>query len=623
MNAQAALKRNIPSEELAHVVVRIAGDSGDGIQVTGTQFTHETALAGSDLATLPNFPAEIRAPAGTLAGVSGFQIQFGSTEIFTPGDAPDVLVALNPAALKANLHDLPPGGALILNEDAFHEKNLSKVGYTTNPCEDESLKAKFRVYVVPVSRLTKDALADSGLSSREVERCKNFFTLGIILWMFNRSAERTERWIAEKYKKTPELVAANKKVLQAGMTFGEATEIFDTSYTVKKAKLEPGTYKTINGTQALTYALVAASLKSELPLFFGAYPITPASELLHELSRHRALGVSTFQAEDEIAAICSAIGASYAGALGVTCSSGPGISLKAEAMGLAVSTELPLVVINVQRAGPSTGLPTKTEQADLLQAMYGRHGEAPMCVLAASSPSSAFTLLYDACRIAVKYMTPVIFLSDGYIANCSEPWKVPDPAALPEFSFNRPEEFCPTGTPFLPFKRNEETLARSWATPGTAGYTHRIGGLEKEAGTGNINYEPANHALMCKLRADKIERISQDIPELEVDGEETGDVLVVGWGGTEGTLIQATKVAREKGIKVSRIHIHHINPFPKNLEKVLKSFRRVLLPEINHGQLKTLLRDKFLVPVEGFNIMRGEPLKVADVVEEIVARGAK
>lgn len=608
---------NAPREELESVVIRFAGDSGDGIQVTGTQFTAESAIIGNDISTLPDFPAEIRAPAGTLAGVSAFQINFGSFEIDTPGDQPDVLVAMNPASLRANIDHLKPGGILIANEDTFQEKNLAKVNYETNPLEEQALRQKYRVFSVPISKLTKEALVDSGLSSRDVERCKNFFTLGIMLWLFNRGPESTIAWLEKKFSKKPEILEANKKVLKAGRTYAEATEIFNVSYVVKPAQLAPGTYRNINGTTALAYGLLAATQKSGLPMFFGAYPITPASDLLHELARYKQLGVTSFQAEDEIAAICSAIGASFAGNLGVTSSSGPGIALKTEAINLAIITELPLVIINVQRGGPSTGLPTKTEQSDLHNAFYGRPGDAPLCVIAASSPSTAFELSYAACRLAIKYMTPVMFLTEGFIANSSEPWMIPSPESLPEI----PVQFAGPGVKkegvFYPYERDEKTLARHWAIPGTSELMHRIGGIEKADKTGAVSYDPANHHHMTMLRADKIAGIVEDVPNLEVDGEDSGDLLVVGWGGTEGTLKQAVKAARADGQQVSRIHLHYLNPFPANLGKILNSFKRVLLPEINTGQLRTVLRDKYLCDIEGLNLVRGQPLAVSEVKAKI------
>lgn len=616
MQTQQAPKSR--AQTLDSVIIRLAGDSGDGIQVTGSQFTNESGLAGNDLSTLPNFPAEIRAPAGTLAGVSGFQINFGSCEIHTPGETPDVLVAMNPAALKSNLPDLKVGGILIINEDAFTEKNLTRVGYEQNPVDDEALKAKYKVIVVPIAKLTKEALAQTGLSSREVDRCKNFFTLGLLLWMFNRPSEHTLNWIENKFKKNPDYAAANAHVLKAGIAFGETSEIFDVSYDIKPAKLEPGVYKNINGTVSMAYGFIAAAQKSNLPLFFSAYPITPASGLLHELARYKQLGVTTVQLEDEIAAACAAIGASYAGAIGVTSSSGPGISLKAEAMGLAVITELPLVVVNVQRGGPSTGLPTKTEQADLLQALYGRHGEAPMCVIAASSPASAFEMTYEACRIAVKYMTPVMLLSDGYIANSSEPWKLPDPEALREFDIPMINASNNPDGEFQPYQRDPKLLRRPWAIPGTPHLEHRIGGIEKQDVTGNVSYDPDNHERMCQLRQQKIDGIAREIPPIKIDGHDKGQLLVIGWGGTEGTLIKAVADARAEGIEVSRIHLHFINPLPADLGEVLSNFDRVLIPEINFGQLRSIIRDKYLVDAHGYNAVRGQPLRVSKVKDAII-----
>lgn len=616
-SASETQTKKIKTIEKDSVTIRFAGDSGDGIQVTGDQFTSESAIAGNDLATFPNFPAEIRAPAGTLAGVSGFQINFGDKEIFTPGDKPDVLVAMNPAALKANIKDLEPGAIVIANEDAFNDKNFQRVGYQTNPLDDEVFNNNFTVYRIPITKLTRDALAGTSLTQREIDRCKNFFTLGIALWMFNRPTEETLKWIQSKYGKKPEFVEANIKVLQAGLTYAEATEIFDASFVVKPAKLAPGTYRNINGTVALAYGLIAAAQKSKLPLFFGAYPITPASSLLHELAKHKNFDITTMQAEDEIAAICASIGAAYAGALSITSSSGPGIALKGEALGLAVCTELPLVIVNVQRAGPSTGMPTKTEQADLFQAMYGRHGESPLCVLAISSPSTAFTMAYEACRIAVKYMTPVMLLSDGFIANSSEPWKLPDPATLPPINVKFAATPQNGSGKFMPYARDEKTLSRPWALPGTPGLAHRIGGIEKENITGNISYDPDNHQLMTTLRAEKIARIADDIPPTEVFGDKKGDLLVLGWGGTEGSLMQSVSMMRAKGLKVSHVQLRYINPLPKDLGGILKSFKHVLIPEINTGQLRSIIRDKYLIDAKGFNLVRGEPIRVADLNQTI------
>jgi 2-oxoglutarate/2-oxoacid ferredoxin oxidoreductase subunit alpha len=605
-------------EERDSVVIRFTGDSGDGIQVTGTQFTHESALAGNDIATLPNFPAEIRAPAGTLAGVSGFQINFGRLEINTPGDSPDVLVAFNPAAYKSNIRDLKRDGILIINEDTFTEKYLSKLGISKNPSEDEEVLSKYRVYSIPISKLTREALASTLLTPREIERCKNFFALGVMLWMFQRKSESTLNWIQTKYAKNPALVEANTLALKAGITYAEATEVFEVSYIVKPAIVEGGIYRSLTGSVGLAYGLVSASLKSGLPLYLGAYPITPASDLLHELAKHKNLGVTTFQAEDEIAAICFAIGASFAGKLAITSSSGPGIALKSEALGLAVMTELPLVVINIQRAGPSTGLPTKTEQADLFQAMYGRAGEAPVCVLAASSPKSAYTMAYEACRIALKYMTPVILLSDGFINNTAEPWKIPDPKDLKKIDVQfTTTNNNKTGGQFLPYLRDESTLARPWAVPGTPDLMHRIGGLEKEDKTGNVCYEPDNHALMCKLRAEKIARIAQEISPTTIDGDTTGNLLIIGWGGTEGAIKEATRISREQGKKVSRIHLFYLNPLPPDLKSIISNFKNILIPENNSGQLRSIIRDRFLVDAHGLNVINGLPLKVSDTVDAI------
>ncbi len=613
------------NSELPSVVIRFAGDSGDGMQVTGGQFTMESAIAGNDIATFPDFPAEIRAPAGTLAGVSGFQINFSSEQVFTPGGNPDVLVAMNPAALKSNLKDLKEGGIIIANEDAFTEKNLSKVDFETNPLDDAKLDTNYRLFKVPITKLTKDALADSGLTSREIDRCKNFFTLGIMLWMFNRPSEHTISWIEKKFAKKPQFIDANVTVLKAGMTYAEATEIFPQTYTVPPAKVEAGKYRNVDGNTALAYGLVSAAQKSGLDLFFGAYPITPASSLLHELAKHKQYNIRTFQAEDEIAAICSAIGASFAGALAITSSSGPGIALKGEALGLATITELPLVVINVQRGGPSTGLPTKTEQSDLLQAIYGRHGESPTCVLAASGPDSAFHLAYEACRIAVKYMTPVMLLSDGFISNSAGPWKIPNPADLNNFDVSFAKADSYTGDEkFMPYKRDEKTLARPWAIPGTKGLEHRIGGLEKQDVSGDVSYDPQNHQNMTNYRADKIKRITAEIPKTKIDGKESGELLVLGWGSTEGSITEAVNKARDEGVEVSRAHVYYMNPLPPDLESTIKSFKRVLVPEINCGQLTKVIKSEGNQSGEqlnliGFNQVMGLPLNVKNLTKEIIS----
>ena len=598
---------------LEDVTIRFAGDSGDGMQLTGTQFTNTAAFFGNDLSTLPDYPAEIRAPAGTKYGVSGFQIRFGSLDILTPGDACDVLVAMNPAALVTNIKLLRTGGVIIVNEDAFTDKNLKLAGISVNPLEDGSL-SRFEVYPVAVSKLTSSALADLNLSQRVIDKTKNFFALGLMYWMYNRPLEQSERFIQEKFgEKDPQIAEANLRVLHAGYNFGETTEIFTTRYEVKPAKLAPGKYRNIMGNVATALGLVAAAKKAGLQLFLGSYPITPASDILHELSRLREYGVKTFQAEDEIAAVCSAIGASYAGALAATTTSGPGLSLKTEALGLAVMLELPLVIVDVQRGGPSTGLPTKTEQADLLQTLYGRNGEAPLCVVAPATPTECFDMAYEAARIAIKYMTPVICLTDGYLANGSEPWKIPDAKDLKPI----PVHFAKDATNFQPYSRDEKTLARPWAIPGTPGLMHRIGGLEKANITGNISYDPENHDLMIRIRAEKIERIALDIPPVVVEGDQSGELLVVAWGGTYGAVQSAVSSARVRGLSVSHAHLHYLNPFPSNLGEVLKRFKHVLVPEINSGQLIQVLRAKYLLDARGFNRVKGLPLRAEELEAEI------
>lgn len=598
---------------LEEVTIRFAGDSGDGMQLTGTQFTNTAAALGNDLSTLPDYPAEIRAPAGTTYGVSGFQIKFGSTDILTPGDSCDVLVAMNPAALITNVKLLRDGGTIIVNEDSFSEKNLKLAGLTSNPLEDGTI-ARFQVHRVAITKLTTNAIADMNLSTRFVDKTKNFFALGLMYWMYNRPIDQSIRFIQEKFGgKDPQVAEANLRVLKAGFNFGDTTEIFTTRYDVKPAKLPPGRYRNIMGNVATALGLVAASKKSGLQLFLGSYPITPASDILHELARFKEFGVKTFQAEDEIAAICSAIGASYAGSLAATTTSGPGLALKTEALGLAIMLELPLVVIDVQRGGPSTGLPTKTEQADLLQAVVGRNGEAPLCVLAASTPADCFTAVYEAARIAIKFMTPVICLTDGYLGNGAEPWRIPDASTLPPIPVN----FAKDPASFQPYARDEKTLARPWAIPGTPGLEHRIGGLEKQNITGNIDYEPDNHDLMVRIRAEKIERIADDIPLQTVDGDMTGDLLVVGWGSTFGAIKSAVTSARQGGKKVSHLHLRYINPFPRNLGDLLKGFRRVLVPEINNGQLIKLLRARYVVDAHGFNVIKGLPLRSEEIEERI------
>lgn len=596
---------------LTEATVRFAGDSGDGMQLTGTQFSDTTALFGNDLSTLPDYPAEIRAPAGTLYGVSGFQLHFSSSDIHTPGDNPDVLVAMNPAALKINLKDLKPGATIIVNTDAFDNKNLRLANYDENPLENDSLKG-YNVIQVPITSLTARSLEGSPLSNKEVTRCKNFFALGMMYWLYGRPIENTLNWINEKFGKKPEIADANTKALKAGYYYGETTEIFSSRYQVEPASLPKGTYKNVSGNEATAYGFVAASAKSGLPLFLGTYPITPASDILHELSRHKNFGVKTFQAEDEIAGITSAIGASFAGNLAITTTSGPGVALKTEAIGLAVMTELPLVIVDVQRGGPSTGLPTKTEQADLLQAIYGRNGEAPVPVIAAATPSDCFYMAIEASRIALKYMTPVMLLTDGYLANGSEPWRIPHADELPELKVN----FHTEKEGFYPYTR-DENLARPWVKLGTPGLEHRIGGLEKSHIYGNVSYDPDNHDFMIRMRAQKIKNIENDIPDQEVKFEQEGELLVLGWGGTYGAITEAVIRSRAKGLKVSQAHIKYLNPFPKNLEKVLKNFKTVLIPEINLGQLARIIRSEYLIPVQTFNKMKGLPFKASEIEAKI------
>ncbi len=611
----------LPSQELAaldRVVVRFAGDSGDGIQLTGTQFASATALAGNDLATFPDYPAEIRAPAGTTFGVSAYQIQFGSGAVLTPGDEPDVLVALNPAALKVNLPALRDGALVIVDTGSFTARNLQKAGFETNPLTDETL-SKYQVLAIDISKLTLDAVKDFGLSNKEALRCKNMWTLGLVLWMFTRPRKPIVDWLKTKFAGNPQIRDANIAALNAGHAFGETAELgfHLPRYRVAAARVEPGEYRTITGSQAIAWGLVAAGIKADLPVFFGSYPITPASPILHELARMPAFGVETFQAEDEIAAICAAIGASYAGAIGVTSSSGPGIALKTEALGLAIAVELPLVVINSQRGGPSTGLPTKTEQSDLYQAVFGRNGDAPLVVLAASTPGDCFAVAIEAVRIALQFMTPVMLLTDGYIANAAEPWRLPDLDALPAITNHKPAPGSIT-PPFNPFAHDPETLARPWVTPGMPGLMHRIGGLEKSAKSGDISYDPANHQKMTELRAAKVARVADFIPEQTVScGADHGKLAVVGWGSTYGALDQAVRLARAEGLDVSHIHLRYLNPMPKNLGALLARFDRVLVPELNMGQLATLLRDRFVIPVRQLNKVAGQPFKVREVLAAI------
>ncbi|HEX2770873.1 MAG TPA: 2-oxoacid:acceptor oxidoreductase subunit alpha [Micromonosporaceae bacterium] len=602
--------------QLDRVVIRFAGDSGDGMQLTGDRFTSETAQLGNDISTLPNFPAEIRAPAGTLPGVSSFQVHFADYDILTPGDAPNVLVAMNPAALKANLADLPRGADIIVNTDEFGRRNLAKVGYQASPLDDGSLDG-YVVHPVALTSMTVRALAEHDVSKKDAERAKNMFALGLLSWMYSRPYESTLRFLERKFAARPELVAANVAAFKAGWNFGETTEDFSIRYEVKPARMNPGTYRNITGNAALSLGLVAAGVRSGLPVYLGAYPITPASDILHELSKHKRHGVITMQAEDEIAAIGAALGASYGGALGVTTTSGPGVALKGETISLAVALELPLVIVDVQRGGPSTGLPTKTEQSDLLLAMYGRHGESPLPIVAAYSPSHCFDAAFEAVRIALKYRTPVILLSDGYLANGAEPWPLPDVDALPDISVPFASE--PNhGDAFWPYLRDPETLARPWAIPGTPGLMHRIGGIEKQEGTGNVNYEPQNHERMVHLRAEKVARVAQELPPLEVDGDPEGELLVVGWGSTRGAIIGGVNAARKAGMRVSRAHFRWLNPLPSNTGEVLSRFEKVLLPEMNMGQLALLLRARFLKDVISYTKVQGRPFFRQQVFDKIV-----
>ncbi len=598
-------------QELERVTIRFAGDSGDGMQLTGTQFTRTAAVFGNDISTLPDFPAEIRAPAGSLPGVSGFQLSFSSNEIHTPGDEPDVLVAMNPAALKTNLGDLPPGGALIVNQDAFTQQNLTKAGYASNPLTDGSLK-KYNLFEIPVSTLNARALEGLEMTNKQVDLTKNFFALGLMFWLYERSMEPTLRWIEEKFGQKPVIAEANIRALKSGYAFGETTEIFHTHYRVPSAHLAPGVYRNVTGNEATALGFVAASKLARRPIFYGSYPITPASDILHQLSGYKEFGVRTFQAEDEIAAIGAAIGASYGGAMGMTASSGPGIALKSEAMGLAVMVELPLVVIDVQRAGPSTGMPTKTEQADLLQVLFGRNGDSPMPVVAPATPAECFDYAIEAWRIALKYMTPVVYLSDAFLATGSEPWRIPDVADLPNIEVDNHTDRAT----FQPYARDPETLARPWAVPGTAGLEHRIGGLEKADITGNVSYDPENHHRMQTLRAQKVAGIARDIPHLQVFGPSAGDLLILGWGSTYGAIRSAAERLQAQGHAVAHAHLRHLNPFPVNIEDVLRSYRRVLIPEVNLGQLLMLIRARFLIDAVGLDKVRGKPFRIAEIEEE-------
>jgi 2-oxoglutarate ferredoxin oxidoreductase subunit alpha len=606
---------NVPGrkrEVLDTAVIRFCGDSGDGMQITGSQFTNTVALYGNDLATLPDFPAEIRAPAGTLPGVSGFQVHFSSQDVFTPGDTVDALIAMNPAALKMNIADLKTNGILIVNLNDFGDLDLRKAQMTSNPLEDHSLDG-YRLFSVELTKLTRAALRDLGLDNKSVDRCKNFFALGMCYWLYNRSMENTFRWIDAKFSKKPQLVQANRMAMQAGYSYCEATEAFQISYEIPPAKLSPGMYRNISGNTALAMGFVAASQKAGLPLFLGSYPITPASDILHELSAYKDFGVITFQAEDEIAAVTSAIGAAYGGAIGLTTTSGPGMALKTEAMGLAVAVELPLVICDIQRGGPSTGLPTKTEQADLLQALYGRNSEAPIPVLAPSTPGDCFWIAMEATRIAIKYMVPVIILSDGYLANGSEPWKIPDISQLPDI----PAKFETNPVDFKPYRRDPQTLARPWAVPGTPGLEHRVGGLEKQDVTGNVNYEPLNHEHMVRLRAQKVEAIAQDVPDAVPVGAESGDLLIVSWGSTSGPITAALRSEKFKDHRIGHLHLRYLNPLPKNLGDVLMRYDKVLVPEMNMGQLVMVLRAKYLVDAQGYNKIQGKPFKTSEIERKI------
>jgi 2-oxoglutarate/2-oxoacid ferredoxin oxidoreductase subunit alpha len=605
-------------EVLNDVVIKFAGDSGDGMQLTGTQFTNNTALLGIDLSTFPDFPAEIRAPIGTLPGVSGYQLRFSSDRIFTPGDACDVLVAMNAAALKANLTALKKGGKIIVNTDGFDAKNLRLANYPEgeNPLENGSLES-YEVIKMDVTKMTREALKDFTMGMKEKDRAKNMFVLGFLYWMYDRDMVNTTTFLKEKFGKKADILESNLRVLQAGYNFGDTTETFTTTYKVAKAKMEPGVYRSVMGNQALAYGLIAASKVSGLPMFLGSYPITPASDILHELARHKNFGIRTFQAEDEIAAITSSIGAAYGGALGVTTTSGPGMALKAEAMGLAVMLEIPLLIIDVQRGGPSTGLPTKTEQSDLLQAYYGRNGECPMPVIYASTPADCFDAVYEAVRISVQHMTPVIFLSDGYIANGAEPWKFPTTDQLPPIHVKFKTELGHGEEKLQPYLRDEK-LARPWAVPGTAGLEHRIGGIEKQNITGNISYEPENHQLMVKIRQEKVDKIAEYIPEQKIDsGDNKGKVLLLGWGSTYGAIKSAAAELQAKGHAVSHAHLRHMRPFPKNLGEILKNFETILIPEINNGQLIKIIRDVYFVDAKGYNKIMGVPITKTELVEEI------
>jgi 2-oxoglutarate/2-oxoacid ferredoxin oxidoreductase subunit alpha len=608
MAPQETLDKHV--EELESVVIRFAGDSGDGMQLTGSQFTRTAALVGNDISTLPDFPAEIRAPAGSLPGVSSFQLNFSSRDIYTPGDAPNVLVAMNPAALKVHIGDLEEGGILLINTDAFTKTNLHKASYTKNPLEDGSL-AKYRVFKIPITTLNSKALEGLEMSQRQVDRCKNFWALGVMYWLYNRALESTLRFLESRFKTTPVLFEANKRALQAGYNYGETTEIFTTAYRVRKANLPAGKYRNITGAEAAAMGFVAAARLANKPLFYTAYPITPASEVLHEVVKYKHFGVRTFQAEDEIAAVTAAIGAAFGGSLALTCTSGPGIALKSEGINLAHMVELPLIIADIQRSGPSTGMPTKTEQGDLLQCMFGRNSDSACAIVAPATPGDCFYMAIEAVRLAVKYMTPVFFLSDGYLGNGSEPWRIPVAKDLPPIAVTHPTAV----EGFAPYKRDPVTLARPWAIPGTPGLEHRIGGLEKADITGNVSYDPHNHELMTRLRNEKIARIANDIPDQQVYGDREGRLLVLSWGSTYGAAITAVDRLREQGASVSHAHLRYLNPFPKNLGDILQRFDKVLIPELNLGQLSLLIRGRYLVDAVGLSKVQGSPFKVSEIVE--------
>jgi len=612
MDQSPSNRNGKPVQELETVVIRFAGDSGDGMQLTGTQFTNQSAIAGNDIATLPDFPAEIRAPAGTLAGVSGFQLNFSSHQVFTPGDRPDVLVVMNPAALAVNLSDLVEGGILIADTDGFSKANLRKAGYEENPLDTSGMRDRYRVFRIPITKMTGEALKDLQLPTKTVNRCKNFFALGLSSWLFSRPTDETISWIRAKFR-SPELIEANLRAFNAGWAYGETTEAFASRYTVASAHIEPGRYASMTGNKAVALGLMAAAAKADKPLFYASYPITPASDILHELSEQKGFGVITFQAEDEIAAAAAAVGASFAGALGVTGTSGPGVSLKLETLGLAVMVELPLVVVSVQRGGPSTGLPTKPEQSDLLQALFGRHGESPMAVIAPSSPTDCFDAAFEAVRVAIKYMTPVMVLSDGFLANGSKPWRIPNFADLPEI----PAKHWTKNVAFHPYLRDEDSLSRPWVVPGTPGLEHRIGGLEKDYDSGNISYVPGNHDRMVRVRASKIARIADDLEPITASGAADADVLVVGWGSTFGAIEAAVRDLAEEGVSVAHAHLRWLNPFPPGLGELLARYRKVIVPELNLGQLVRLIRDRFLVDAIPINRVEGRPFKAGELASEI------